>query len=105
MTTIHWNEAALRRELAGPRSGTAMYLSRVGARVESQAKQNASGRPGPRVDTGNLRSSITHALGDDAFGPFVDIGTNVFYGLFLELGTSRMRPYPFLVPALQAVDT
>lgn len=101
---VKFYEAPLRAELAGPTGDVARYLARVGARVESAAKRNASGRPGPRVDTGNLRSSITHVVGRDAQGAYVEIGTNVFYGRFLELGTSRMQPYPFLVPALQAVE-
>lgn len=49
------------------------------------------------VDTGNLRNSITHQVDTD----IVYIGTNVEYGKYVELGTSRMTARPFLVPAIK----
>lgn len=45
--------------------------------------------------TGRLRNSISHARDDDA----AYIGTNVEYAPFVELGTSRMKPRPYLRPA------
>jgi HK97 gp10 family phage protein len=53
----------------------------------------------PRVQTGRLRASITHRVSPD--GPKVvgEVGTNVEYGLYLEYGTSRMYPHPFMGPA------
>lgn len=48
------------------------------------------------VDTGRLRASISHAIdGDDVY-----IGTNVEYGPYVELGTSKMAPRPFLHDAI-----
>lgn len=47
------------------------------------------------VDTGNLKSSI----GADIDGLLAEIGPTANYGLFLELGTSRMAPQPFMGPA------
>ena len=44
------------------------------------------------VDTGRLRASISHAVDGDA----VYIGTNVEYGPYVELGTSKMEARPFL---------
>ncbi len=44
--------------LESPSGPVARDLQRRGLRIESQAKINASGRPGPNVDTGRLRSSI-----------------------------------------------
>ena len=45
-------------------------------------------------------------MGQNEIGPYVDVGTNVFYARHLELGgiSSRGLPYryPFLVPALSA---
>ena len=115
---IVWDDAALARFLAAPDGPVIADLMRRGQNVESQAKLNASGASplegavnptfrGPRVDTGRLRSSISHAPGRDANGiPYVDVGTNVFYARHLELGfTSRAGNffrYPFLVPALPA---
>lgn len=109
MATVRFDPAALELLLAGPSGPIAKDLLQRGVRVESQAKLNATGRDygdgtrGPRVRTGRLRSSITHALGADAHGLFVDIGTNVHYGRLLELGQTRNgRRYPFLAPALPA---
>lgn len=55
-------------------------LEKCGAAWESYAKQGAP------VDTGRLRNSLTHQMeGTDT----VDIGSDVPYGIFQELGTSR----------------
>jgi HK97 gp10 family phage protein len=101
--TVRWHTAALHNLLEGEHGPVARYLDKIGTKVESQAKKNASGRPGPNVDTGRLRSSITHVLGSDEDGVYVDIGTNVEYGKYLEHGTVYMPPYPFLEPALSAI--
>lgn len=87
-------------------------LGELALRVETQAKLNATGIPvtgannpqgrGPNVQTGRLRSSITWSPGKDAAGPFVDIGTPVVYGRYLELGLRGGRTYPFLMPALRS---
>lgn len=99
------NEAAYRALLVGP---VARDLVRRAIRVEAAAKHRATGPPpskpgeGPGVVTGRLRGSITYRLLADGTGPFVDVGTAVFYAPFLELGTRYMEPRPFLVPALEA---
>ena len=49
------------------------------------------------VDTGNLRSSITHRVLSDEEA---HIGTNVEYAPYVEQGTSKMAAQPFLRPAL-----
>ena len=49
------------------------------------------------VDTGNLRSSITHRVVSDEEA---HIGTNVDYAPYVEQGTSKMAAQPFLRPAL-----
>jgi hypothetical protein len=108
MAEIRFNEAGLRELFRSPQGDMARDLARRATRVESAAKLNATGREygdgsrGPRVQTGRLRTSITWEIGSDSQGLFADIGTNVFYGRYLELGTDRMRPYPFLGPALSA---
>lgn len=96
------NEANLAQFLRGRSGPVARDLARRAIRVEGAAKVNATRRPGPNVRTGRLRSSITWRMGEDARGLFADIGTAVFYGPFVELGTSRMPAYPFLRPALRA---
>lgn len=67
-------------------------LEKVGLVAEGYAKRLCP------VDTGRLRNSITHAMeGSEA----VVIGTNVEYGPYVELGTSRQKAQPFLRPAAQ----
>lgn len=74
----------------------AAELQRRAIRVEAAAKRYCP------VDTGRLRSSITHETGTDERGPVARIGTNVDYGVYVEVGTSRAAAQPFLRPALGA---
>ncbi len=102
--SLVFREAELSSLLKGPGGGIAREVARLAILVESQAKVNATQRPGPRVDTGRLRSSISWRLGSDSEGVYADIGTGVPYGRILELGLTRNGArYPFLEPALDAV--
>lgn len=56
-------------------------LERCGMQAEGYAKDLTP------VDTGNLRNSITHKLEPD--GKAVQIGTNVEYAIYVELGTGK----------------
>ena len=49
------------------------------------------------VDTGNLRNSITTAVTGD--GLTAAVVATASYAPFVELGTSRMAPQPFMGPA------
>lgn len=68
----------------------------------------ASGRPGPEIRTGNLVGSIhvnpSGSPGGSSFSSTVVVGAvsdrGAPYPRFLERGTSRMQPYPFLGPAV-----
>ena len=82
--------------------------------LERQIKINATGRPGPRVQTGRLRASIV----PEVISPVLArIGTNVYYAPFVEFGhmqhvgqfvpplkkrlvASRAPAYPFFQPAI-----
>lgn len=98
-----YDEGALRTLLAGENGAVARDLAKRAIRVEAAAKDNATHRPGPRVDSGRLRTSISWRLGSDSEGVYADVGTNVFYGRILELGLTRNgRRFPFLEPALAA---
>lgn len=95
-------------------------LEAVGLQGETNAKMHISAVGA--VDTGRLRNSISHATDDDS----AYIGTNVEYGVYVELGTGiyaseggrstpwsykddegnwhttvGMKPRPFLAPAVQ----
>ena len=65
-------------------------LEQVGIAAEGHAKAKCP------VDTGRLRNSIAHGQLD---AHHEAIGTNVEYGRYVELGTSRADAQPFLVPA------
>lgn len=62
--------------------------------VETLAKQRAP------VKTGNLRRSLHTAPAAEELR--ATVGTNVEYARFVEYGTSRMGPRPYLTPALES---
>lgn len=105
--TFAWDDHALMQLLAGPNGDMAQSLARVGVQLETQMKINVTGGgptgQGPHVRTGRLRASITWQVDQDAQGLYVDAGTNVPYGRWLEQGTDRMRAYPWAQPALETV--
>lgn len=105
--TFNWDDHAIAQILTGPAGAVGLQLGLIGTRLESQMKLNVTAHgpsgQGPKVRTGRLRSSITWELGNDGAGLFVDAGTNVFYGRYLEEGTDRMRPYPWCLQALEQV--
>lgn len=102
------NEAEMKRLLNGP---VVRDLVKRALRVEATAKRLASNASpsspgeGPGVVTGRLRGSITWRPGEDGISPYVDVGSNVYYAPFLELGTKRMAARPFLRPALESART
>lgn len=55
------------------------------------------------VDTGHLKASIGHSdLRLPAQGVIeAEIGPTADYGIFLEIGTSRMAPQPYMAPAAE----
>ena len=80
--TGEWSEAM--------KAAVAQGLERVGLMAEGYAKARCP------VDTGRLRSSITHMQLD---AQTEAIGTNVEYGKFVEYGTSRAAAQPARTPA------
>lgn len=57
----------------------------------------------PAVDYGTLRNSITHSVDVEDGTVVARAGstiTNPNYGSYLETGTSRMRPRPWIRPSL-----
>jgi len=105
-----WNAAALAEFFRSPSAPIARDLFRRGLAVESEAKRllntsfpppSSPGEP-PHKRSARLQTSISTRLGEDAEGIYVDIGTAVEYGEYLEFGTARMEARPFLRPALPA---
>ena len=77
-------------------------LELAGLKVMRQAKINVtspmpSGKSHSYVDTNYLASKVTYELGKGE----VSVGTNVKYGKYLEHGTSKMPPYPWLFVAVE----
>lgn len=67
-------------------------LEKIGLLCEGYASALAP------VDTGRLRSSITHEVdGKES----VSIGSDVEYAIYQEMGTSKMAAQPFLKPAVE----
>lgn len=75
------------------KSATSQALDEIGMIAEGYAKRKCP------VDTGNLRSSITHQV--DYQGKKVYVGTNVEYAPYVEMGTSKQTAQPYLRPAAQ----
>ena len=94
-----------------------IVLSELHKRVKSfgeEVEVNAKGSmkrlprpslPGnpPRIDTGKLVASIGTESRRMHRKSVVRVGTNVNYGRFLETGTSKMAPRPWLRPAFYTV--
>ena len=62
-------------------------------RIEGDAKKKCP------CDTGLLRSSIQHRVENKDTNVEGIIGTKTEYASFVEFGTSKQRPQPYLVPA------
>jgi len=60
---------------------------------------SSSGNP-PNTDTGYLANNIYLEIDTDGLG--ADVESRAEYSEFLEFGTSKMLPRPFLQPALEA---
>ncbi len=105
-----WNEAVLQEFFRSPQQAVGRDLARRALAVESAAKLSLndsfppSSAPGsaPHKRTARLQTSISWRFGEDAIGLYADIGTGVEYGTYLEFGTERMEPRPFMAPSLKA---
>jgi HK97 gp10 family phage protein len=75
---------------------SAAIVKRTAYQVEATAKQLCP------VDTGFLRNSIntTYGAGGGEFAAEVKAGAS--YAMYVEYGTSRAAPQPFMGPALNA---
>jgi len=77
---------------------SAQAVNLYGGLITAYARENA-----PFQDqTGDTRLSIHHNLFSSHDDIGADVGPTTFYSPFLEYGTSKMQPYPFMIPALDA---
>lgn len=72
-------------------------LEAIGIHIEGEAKEELENTP-RRIDTGNLRNSITHQVVESE--GVVYVGTNVEYALYVHEGTSKMEANRFLTNAV-----
>lgn len=98
--TRHTNIPNIVRLGASP--GVVRYMTGLGVRVQSAARQRLRASP-RRIDTGNLINSIEVTTRVMTSVVIVRIGTNVEYALFIHNGTRYMTPNPFLTDALASV--
>lgn len=86
--------SALTRAGQTARQQAELVVAKSAHDLEAQAKSLAP------VDTGALMNSI----GTDATGLHAEVGPTVNYAQFLEFGTYKMAPQPFMGPAADAVE-
>lgn len=93
-------EGQLERAVRRVGADGAKVVRRSAAAVERLAKQGAP------VDTGHLRESIsTEYTGSGRATTFsAEIGPTAAYGAYVEFGTSRHGPQPYMFPAGDRVE-
>lgn len=69
----------------------------VGALDNSALRVLRSAQQKCPVDTGNLRASLTKETSKKEL--YTVVGTKVYYAPYVEYGTRKMRPKPYLKPA------
>lgn len=82
--------------------GKTSTVSAVNARIavkKTCADTKADAQSIVAVDTGNLKSSITYETSQTKTGASGLVGPTADYGMFVEAGTSRMPPQPYMRPA------
>ena len=79
--SIEDNTNAFKEEMAHK---VHLVLEAIGDQIEGEAQEELQNDP-RRVDTGNLRNSITHIVQDEEDAVY--IGTNVEYGVYVHEGT------------------
>lgn len=92
------DRAAINRVLESPTGEVGQFLEKKGAKAEQIAQDLVP------VDSGALKSSLTHKLVKEGEGLAVLVGSKgVPYALYVELGTRHRPATPFLRPAMRQV--
>jgi HK97 gp10 family phage protein len=79
---------ALSRDIRTARANAPKIARRATQKACADTKRDY--QSGVRVDTGNLRSSASYETHELRGGVWGEVGPTADYGLFEELGTSRM---------------
>ncbi len=75
-------------------SSEVSFIATAAFAIQRQAQLNATGRPGPMVQSGRLRPSITTEIKSNGRA---QVGTDVFYAPFVEFG-HRQTPGQYVPP-------
>lgn len=70
-------------------------LTVIALKAEGYAKKSLT--ESGAVDTGNLRNSVT----GETDGQTVQVGTNVEYATYVEIGTYKMGARPYIKPSIE----
>lgn len=90
-----------------------LAVHRAGSRTRTQVRANASGRPGPNVQTGDYRRSISHTPTREGDEPVSYVHTNSPQARRLEFGFNgtdalgrqhRQPPRPHFGPAAEKAE-
>lgn len=96
MSRVVIHQAELSQLLYSPSGAVAKDISRRAIQVQTAAKRSVP------VDTGRLRSSISWHLRIGLGGLYAEVGSDVSYAIYLEMGTRFIRGRAFLRNALVA---
>jgi len=90
---VVWDE--IPQAIRDQQARVSALVRRAAFEIEARAKQLAP------VRTGHLRNSIQTDV--ESNGLAAHVGTSVAYAAYVEFGTRRMAPRPYLAPAAEAV--
>jgi hypothetical protein len=113
--TSNAGSIALELEVLGLRAGLRArpLVQHYGSRLLTMVRANASGRPGPRVQTGDYRRSINLDIAGVRGSVSATVGTNRPQGRRLEFGFNgtdsagrsyNQPPLPHFGPAAAAIE-
>jgi hypothetical protein len=97
----HYKPATMHEILASPHGGLAKNMFKRAVRVQSEAKKNLQ-RPPQRVNTGQLRASITISPYLYKGYPAFRIGSSLKHARFVHDGTGIYGPHHQMIEPVNA---
>lgn len=98
--SVNYNEKQLRRIAVTMQRDIKQSFKGYGVNPETGERNPSPPGEVPAVQTGHLRRSIAQEVERRLWNVAARIGTNVRYGRYLEFGTPKMAPRPWLRPAI-----